>query len=72
MSPIEHIWDALDRRVQQRSPVTANVQQLHTAIEEEWDNVLQATINCLINSMCRRCVALHEANGGHPRYGLVF
>jgi hypothetical protein len=32
----------------------------------------QATINSLINSMWRRCVVLHETNGGHTRYGLVF
>jgi hypothetical protein len=37
-------------------------------IEEEWDNIPQATINNLINSMQRRCVVLHEANGGHTRY----
>ena len=30
------------------------------------------TINNLINSMRRRCDALHEANGGHTRYWLVF
>ncbi len=36
MSPIEHVWDALDRRIRQRVPVPANIQQLHTAIEEEW------------------------------------
>jgi hypothetical protein len=42
MSPI---WDALDRRVRQRFPVPANIQQLHTAIEEEWDNIPQATTN---------------------------
>ncbi len=35
MSPIEHVWDALDRRIRQRVPVPANIQQLHTAIEEE-------------------------------------
>jgi transposase len=51
MSPIEHVWDALDRRVRQRVPVPANIQQLRTAIEEEWDNITQATINNLINSM---------------------
>jgi len=32
-------------------PVPANIQQLHTAIEEEWTNITQATINNLINSM---------------------
>ncbi len=72
MSPIEHVWDALDRRIRQRVPVPANIQQLRTAIEEEWTNIPQATINNLINSMWRRCVALHEANGGHTRYWLVF
>ncbi len=54
MSPIEHVWDALDRRIWQRVPVPANIQQLRTAIEEEWTNIQQATINNLINSMRRR------------------
>ncbi len=72
MSPIEHVWDALDWRIRQHVPVPANIQQLHTAIEEEWTNIPQATINNLINSMRRRCVALRAANGGHTRYWLVF
>ncbi len=72
MSLIEHVWDALDWRIRQRGPFSANIQQLRTAIEEKWINIPQATINNLINSMRRRCVALHEANGGHTRYWLVF
>ncbi len=36
MSPIEHVWDALHQRIRQRVPVPANIQQLHTTIEEEW------------------------------------
>ena len=72
MSPIEHVWDALGRYVQQRVPVSANIQQLCTAIEEEWDNIPQATINSLINSMQWRCVTVREENGGHTRYRLVF
>ena len=44
----------------QRVPPPTNIQQLHTAIEEEWTNIPQATINNLINSMWRKC----EANGG--------
>jgi hypothetical protein len=50
-SCIEHVWDALDRRVRQRVPVPANIQQLCTAIEGEGDNIPQATMNSLINSM---------------------
>ncbi len=34
MSPIEYVWDALDRRIRQRVPVPANIQKLRTAIEE--------------------------------------
>ncbi len=68
MSPIEHVWDALDRRIRQRVPVPANIQQLCTAIEEEWTNIQQATINNLINPMRWRCVALREANCGYTRY----
>ena len=67
MSFVEHVWDALDRRVRQHVPVPANIQQLLTAVEEEWDNIPQNTINSLINLMHRRCVTLHEANGGHTR-----
>ncbi len=68
MSPNEHVWDALDQRIRQRVPIPSNIQQLRTAIEEEWTNIPQATINNLINSMRRRCVAPREANGGHTRY----
>jgi transposase len=39
MSPIEHVWGALDLRIRQCVPVPANIQQLHKAIEEAWDNI---------------------------------
>ena len=47
MSSIEPVWDALDQRLRQHVLVPADIQQLHTAIEEEWDNIPQATINSL-------------------------
>ena len=61
-----------NQRIQQHVPVSANIQELRTAIVEEWDNITQATINSLINFVRRTCVALHEANGGPTRNGLVF
>ena len=42
--------------------------KLCPAIEEEWDNITQATINSLINCMQRRRVRLHEANGGQQMH----
>ncbi len=60
--------DALDWRVRQHVPIAANIQQLRTACNfrtaTEREFILQATIN----SMQKRCVALHEANGSHTRY----
>ncbi len=50
--------------MQQCVPVPANMQQLHTTIEEECVDFPQATIN----SMRKRCGALRVANGGHTRY----
>jgi hypothetical protein len=49
MSPVEHVQDALDRRIRQHVPVPPNIQKLHTAIKKHWDNIPQATINSLIN-----------------------
>uniref|UniRef100_A0A4W5KSZ0 [histone H3]-trimethyl-L-lysine(4) demethylase n=1 Tax=Hucho hucho TaxID=62062 RepID=A0A4W5KSZ0_9TELE len=48
---MEHVWNALDRRVQLRVPLPDNIQQLCTAVAEEWDNIPQATINSLINTV---------------------
>ena len=70
MSPIEHVWDALDQRVLQLlqfSPISSNFAKpmkrsgttFHRPQSTAW-------------SMQRRCVTLHEAYGGHTRYWLVF
>ena len=68
MSPIEPVWDVLDRRIRHRNPAPGNVRELRTAIEAEWNNIPQATINNLMSSMRMSCVALYAANGGHTRY----
>ena len=68
LSPIEHLWDVLGRRVYARDPGPANLAQLGAALQEEWRAIPRATIRKLINSMpsrCRECVAQH---GGHTRY----
>ena len=46
--PIECVWDALDWGVWQRFPDPVNIQQFHTAVEEE------STTNSLIHSMRRK------------------
>ena len=64
-------WVGVYNSVFQFLPISINFAQrrgVEQEEEEEWDNISEATVNSLINSMGRRCVALNDANGGHTRY----
>lgn len=67
LSPIEHLWDEIGRRLSRRRQMD-NVRQLEAALVQEWNAIPQNTIQRLINSMRRRCTACVNANGGHTRY----
>lgn len=68
LSPIEHLWDQLGRRVSRRAPSPTNRQELVAALQEEWQNIPQDNLRRLVRSMRRRCQACVQANGGHTRY----
>jgi hypothetical protein len=61
LNPIEHLWDALDRRVRQRQPQPQSLQQLVNALQEEWNNILQQAIRTLISSMSLCCQAVIDS-----------
>ena len=46
----------------------ANVNELCQALIQEWNNIPQAKINTLVNSMRRLCTAVVNPRGGHTRY----
>ncbi|GFS52274.1 uncharacterized protein TNCV_4850041 [Trichonephila clavipes] len=54
MNPIEHVWDAIGRRVADRQPPPQTLQELERALLEEWDRIPQLVINSLIDSMPQR------------------
>ncbi|GFU66902.1 transposable element Tcb2 transposase [Trichonephila clavipes] len=54
MNPIEHIWDALERRVAGCQPPPQTLQALERALLEKWDRIPQLVINSLIDSMPQR------------------
>ena len=57
LSPIEHIWDILDRRVRRRDPQSTTVQRLTRALVEEWDRKTKSEIQRFINYVSSRlCV----------------
>ena len=66
LNPIEHVWDYLGKRVQERTP--QNLQQLQAILREEWELIPQEFLNNLVASMRRRIGAVIEAEGGHTKY----
>ena len=67
-SPIEHLWDVLDRRVRARHNVPNSIAELTVALIQERNAIPQKTIEKCVRSMRRRCGACMAALGGHTRY----
>ena len=63
LSPIEHLWDKMDRRVRGRQKAPVTIDQLRAALLEEWDNIPMRRINALMNSMHWRIRAVTDARG---------
>lgn len=65
---IEQVWDQLDRLVRAREALPRNRNELWDALQEEWLNISQDSIDRLFESMPRRVQAVIEARGGNTRY----
>ncbi|GFW70937.1 transposable element Tcb2 transposase [Trichonephila clavipes] len=68
MNPIEHVGDALGRRVAGRQPPPQTLQELERAVLDEWDIIPQLVINSHIDSMLQRCSTLLAVRGNHTPY----
>jgi hypothetical protein len=62
LSPIEHLWDELGRRVRRRVNPPESIDQFQRALTDEWNNIPLAF------GMRRRCLAVINARVGHTRY----
>ncbi|GBN07856.1 Transposable element Tc1 transposase [Araneus ventricosus] len=51
LNPIEHVWDALGRAIATHNPPPRTIQEMKTSLLNEWDQLPQEMINCLISSM---------------------
>ncbi|GFX67649.1 transposable element Tcb1 transposase [Trichonephila clavipes] len=65
INPTEHVWNALGKRVAGRQPPPQTLQELKSALLEEWDRIPQLVINSLIDSMPQRCSTLLAVSGNH-------
>lgn len=68
LNPIEHMWDTLKQKVRARDPAPTNLEDLETAIREEWNRIPQGTINVLIRSLKWQMQAVIRARGGNTEY----
>lgn len=68
LNPIEHLWDELKRTVRVRDQTPTNIDELKTALEEEWEAIPQEHIKKLIRSMRNRMQAVIMARGGNTKY----
>ncbi|GFT25360.1 transposable element Tcb2 transposase [Trichonephila clavipes] len=68
MNPINHVWDALAKRVAGRQPPPQTLQEVERALLEEWDRMPQLVINSLIESMPQSCSTLLAVHGNHTPY----
>jgi len=68
LNVIEHMWDALDRRVRNRPAAPQNLREIEQALVEEWANIPQAFMRNYVNAMRQRCEHVVKANVGHIRY----
>ena len=64
MNPIEHVWDFIGRKINQRNLKCQNIDELRTAILQEWQQLPQD----LVRSMTRRVTELHNKRDGYTRY----
>jgi transposase len=47
MNPIEHVWDFIGRKINQRNPKCQNIDELRTAILQEWQQFPQKRLMSL-------------------------
>ncbi|GFU31808.1 transposable element Tcb2 transposase [Trichonephila clavipes] len=57
LNPIEHVWDALGRRIAARLHHPENTQLLKQRLSDEWVLLPQERLHQLVLSMRRRCEA---------------
>ncbi|KAG1445188.1 hypothetical protein G6F46_012439 [Rhizopus delemar] len=64
LNPIEHVWNALERRIERKRSSVKNLEQLKVALREKWERMDDEFTDQLVRNMKRRCEAVIKAKGG--------
>jgi transposase len=68
LNPIEHLWDELERAIHKRAEYPTNIEQLKTALHEEWNRPPDELRHTLVDLMPNRVAAVHAAKGYPTAY----
>jgi hypothetical protein len=68
INPIEHVWDFIFQKINQRNPKCQNIYELRTAILQEWQQFPQEWLRRRVRGMTWRVTELHNKRGGYTRY----
>ena len=68
LSPIENVWDMLDRRVRPRITADCTLQDLRRYLTEEWQRIPQRAMDKVVRSMHGRVNEVLRNGGGHTHY----
>jgi hypothetical protein len=68
MNTIEHVWDFIGRKINQRNPKCQNIDELRTAILQEWQQLPQERLRRLVRSMMKRFTEVHNKRCGYICY----
>ena len=66
--PMSHVWDFIGRKINQRNRKCKNIDELRTAILQEWQQFPQERLRRLVRSMTRCVTEPHNKRGGYTRY----
>ncbi|KAG1448860.1 hypothetical protein G6F46_009936 [Rhizopus delemar] len=65
---IEHVWNALERRVERERSSVKKLEQLKVALREEWERMDDEFADGSVRNMKRRCKAVVKTKGGVKEY----
>lgn len=68
LNPIEHVWDALGRRVAALNPPPQTLAALATALQDQWLSLPMELTDRVIESITHRCLCCLASRGDHIPY----
>ena len=68
LNPIKTIWQLLKRGLAKRPVIPSDQEELWTAIQEVWEEILVAQINQQINQMSVRVQTIRKVHGWYTRF----